>query len=81
LRAIGVLPMTADQLRVRRARFEGALLRFLRDHSNQESRRDMRDALFDSRSCRSGGWHAPSGGSCAACWTRSKPTHSLWTST
>ena len=47
LRAIGVLPMTADQLRVRRARFEGALLRFLRQPENQEARRDMRDALFD----------------------------------
>jgi chemosensory pili system protein ChpA (sensor histidine kinase/response regulator) len=47
LGAIGVLPMTADQLRVRRTRFEGALLRFLRDHSNPEARRDMRDALFD----------------------------------
>jgi len=47
LRSIGVLPMTADQLRVRRARFEGALLRFLRDPSMQDSRRDMRDALLD----------------------------------
>lgn len=47
LRALGVLPMTADQLRVRRARFEGALLRFLRDSSNPEARRDMRDALLD----------------------------------
>ncbi len=47
LKAIGVMPMTADQLRVRRARFEGSLLRFLRDPSDQESRRDMRDSLFD----------------------------------
>ena len=47
LAAIGVLPMTADQLRVRRARFEGALLRFLRDPADQEARRDMHDALFD----------------------------------
>ncbi len=47
LKAIGVMPMTADQLRVRRARFEGSLLRFLRDPSDQASRRDMRDSLFD----------------------------------
>ena len=47
LRALGVLPMTADQLRVRRARFEGALLRFLRDGADQDARRDMRDALVD----------------------------------
>jgi len=47
LQTIGVLPMTADQLRVRRARFEGALLRFLRDPDDQDSRRDMRDSLFD----------------------------------
>jgi chemosensory pili system protein ChpA (sensor histidine kinase/response regulator) len=47
LASIGVLPMTADQLRVRRARFEGALLRFLRDPGDQDARRDMHDALFD----------------------------------
>ncbi len=47
LKAIGVMPMTADQLRVRRARFEGSLLRFLRDPSDEASRRDMRDSLFD----------------------------------
>ena len=47
LAAIGVLPMTADQLRVRRARFEAALLRFLRDPADQDARRDMHDALFD----------------------------------
>jgi chemosensory pili system protein ChpA (sensor histidine kinase/response regulator) len=47
LRAIGVLPMNADQLRVRRARFEVALLQFLRDPADQAARRDMRDALLD----------------------------------
>jgi chemosensory pili system protein ChpA (sensor histidine kinase/response regulator) len=47
LARINVRPMTADQLRVRRVRFEGALLRFLRDSSNQEARRDMREALAD----------------------------------
>jgi len=47
LARINVRPMTADQLRVRRVRFEGALLRFLRDASNQEARREMRDALSD----------------------------------
>jgi chemosensory pili system protein ChpA (sensor histidine kinase/response regulator) len=45
--AIGVRPLTADQLRVRRAHFEGALLGFLRDPSNQAARRDMRDALAE----------------------------------
>ncbi len=45
--AIGVRPLTADQLRVRRARFEGALLGFLRDASDLNARRDMRDALSD----------------------------------
>jgi chemosensory pili system protein ChpA (sensor histidine kinase/response regulator) len=47
LARINVRPMTADQLRVRRVRFEGALLRFLRDPSNQEARREMREALAD----------------------------------
>jgi len=47
LARINVRPMTADQLRVRRVRFEGALLRFLRDASNQGARREMRDALLD----------------------------------
>jgi hypothetical protein len=42
-----VRPLTADQLRVRRARFEGALLKFLRDPADQDARRDMRDALSD----------------------------------
>ncbi len=45
--AIGVRPLTADQLRVRRARFEGALLGFLRDPADHAARRDMRDALSD----------------------------------
>jgi chemosensory pili system protein ChpA (sensor histidine kinase/response regulator) len=45
--AIGVRPLTADQLRVRRARFEGALLNFLRDPSNRAAKNDMRDALSD----------------------------------
>jgi chemosensory pili system protein ChpA (sensor histidine kinase/response regulator) len=45
--AIGVRPLTADQLRVRRARFEGALLGFLRDPSDHTARRDMRDSLSD----------------------------------
>ena len=44
---IGVRPLTADQLRVRRARFEGALLGFLREPTSLSARRDMRDALND----------------------------------
>jgi len=47
LARINVRPMTADQLRVRRVRFEGALLRFLRDSSSGEARREMREALSD----------------------------------
>ena len=47
LARINVRPMTADQLRVRRVRFEGALLRFLRDASNQQARGEMREALSD----------------------------------
>jgi len=47
LARINVRPMTGDQLRVRRVRFEGALLRFLRDASNKDARREMREALED----------------------------------
>ena len=47
LSRIGVRPMTADQLRVRRVRFEGALLQFLRDPSDQPARREMREALAE----------------------------------
>ena len=47
LARINVRPMTADQLRVRRVRFEGALLRFLRDSSSVDARREMREALAD----------------------------------
>jgi chemosensory pili system protein ChpA (sensor histidine kinase/response regulator) len=42
-----VRPLTADQLRVRRARFEEGLLGFLRDAEDPKARRLMRDALMD----------------------------------
>ncbi|MFZ5538178.1 MAG: hypothetical protein ACOY5V_00370, partial [Pseudomonadota bacterium] len=41
---IEVRPMTADQLRVRRVRFEEGLLGFLRDSEDARARRMMRDA-------------------------------------
>jgi chemosensory pili system protein ChpA (sensor histidine kinase/response regulator) len=44
---IEVKPMTADQLRVRRVRFEEGLLGFLRDSEDARARRMMRDALAD----------------------------------
>jgi chemosensory pili system protein ChpA (sensor histidine kinase/response regulator) len=44
---IEVRPMTADQLRVRRVRFEEGLLGFLRDSEDARARRMMRDALAD----------------------------------
>lgn len=44
---IEVQPMTADQLRVRRVRFEEGLLGFLRDAEDARARRMMRDALAD----------------------------------
>ncbi len=44
---IEVRPLTADQLRVRRARFEEGLLGFLRDAEDPKARRVMRDALMD----------------------------------
>jgi len=44
---IEVRPMTADQLRVRRVRFEEGLLGFLRDAEDARARRMMRDALAD----------------------------------
>jgi chemosensory pili system protein ChpA (sensor histidine kinase/response regulator) len=40
-------PLTSDQLRVRRVRFEEGLLGFLRDVENARSRAQMRDALAD----------------------------------
>ena len=44
---IEVRPLTVDQLRVRRVRFEDGLLGFLRDSENQQARKRMRDALAD----------------------------------
>ena len=44
---VDIRPLTADQLRVRRVRFEGGLLGFLRDPQDPESRAMMRDALAD----------------------------------
>lgn len=44
---IEVRPLTVDQLRVRRVRFEDGLLGFLRDSESQQARRRMRDALAD----------------------------------
>ncbi len=44
---IEVRPMTVDQLRVRRVRFEEGLLGFLRDAEDARARRMMRDALAD----------------------------------
>ncbi len=44
---IEVRPLTVDQLRVRRARFEDGLLGFLRDAENPQARKRMRDALAD----------------------------------
>jgi chemosensory pili system protein ChpA (sensor histidine kinase/response regulator) len=40
-------PLTSDQLRVRRVRFEEGLLGFLRDVDNVRARAQMRDALAD----------------------------------
>ncbi|HUL64262.1 MAG TPA: Hpt domain-containing protein [Burkholderiaceae bacterium] len=40
-------PLTSDQLRVRRVRFEEGLLGFLRDVDNARARAQMRDALAD----------------------------------
>ncbi|HXF47056.1 MAG TPA: Hpt domain-containing protein, partial [Burkholderiaceae bacterium] len=40
-------PLTSDQLRVRRVRFEEGLLGFLRDADNARARAQMRDALAD----------------------------------
>jgi chemosensory pili system protein ChpA (sensor histidine kinase/response regulator) len=47
LHQLEVRPMTADQLRVRRVRFEEGLLGFLRDAEDARARRMMRDALAD----------------------------------
>jgi chemosensory pili system protein ChpA (sensor histidine kinase/response regulator) len=44
---IEVRPITADQLRVRRVRFEEGLLGFLRNAEDARSRRLMRDALYE----------------------------------
>jgi len=40
-------PLTTDQLRVRRVRFEEGLLGFLRDSDSARARQQMRDALAD----------------------------------
>lgn len=42
-----IQPLTADQLRIRRVRFEQGLLGFLRDPDNQGARAQMLDALAD----------------------------------
>jgi len=44
---IEVRPLSTDQLRVKRAHFESALLAFLRDPKNANARLQMRDALGD----------------------------------
>lgn len=44
---IEVRPLTVDQLRARRARFEDGLLGFLRDADNPQARKRMRDALAE----------------------------------
>ena len=44
---IAVRPLTVEQLRVRRARYEDGLLGFLRDADNPQARKRMRDALAD----------------------------------
>jgi len=44
---VDVRPLTVEQLRVRRARFEEGLLSFLRDQNSQTARKRMRDALAE----------------------------------